>query len=57
MKTRLICLGTIGRVFLLPFKRKRQISQRKEGRSAETNQRCGSKELCSCAKLSRISRG
>lgn len=29
---------------------------RKESRSSETNQRCGSKGLCSCAKLRRISR-
>lgn len=36
--------------------RKRQISQRKESHSAEANQRCGSKELCSCAILRRISR-
>ena len=33
-----------------------KLANPKEDRSAEANQRCGSKESCSCAKLRRISR-
>ena len=33
-----------------------KLANPKEDRSAKVNQRCGLKELCSCAKLRRISR-